>query len=88
MTALTGLLSRADCQRLLERLAELGELDALMKERGTATGRARRWVSGHPGHRLRGPAARFLRALGPLAHRVISVIRSAAHLADRRAQAR
>lgn len=35
MTATLKLLSSADRTRLLKRLDELGELDALMRERGT-----------------------------------------------------
>jgi hypothetical protein len=35
VTAIPALLSRADRKRLLKRLDELGELDALIRERGT-----------------------------------------------------
>ena len=37
MTALTAL-TRTDRQRLLKRLAELREMDVLMRERGTLAG--------------------------------------------------
>jgi hypothetical protein len=35
VTAIADLLKPADCQRLLEHLAEADELDRLMRERGT-----------------------------------------------------